>query len=511
MTTTFAPPAGYAGPRRSLVLSGGGMRLSYQAGVLRALQEEGLVFSHVDATSGGAMNAAMLLSGLTPQQMCDRWRTLDMKRTISLMPLHSYLSQRDAVAMGSADAFIRYAYPHLGIDLAKVRAQKDVQGTFNVFNYSRKVTEVVPHQQLDTDYLVAGMSLPGVMPPVRKNGALYLDTAFVRDANPLEAARRGAEEIWLVWCLGNTDEYRGGLLHIYIQMLEMAANGNLNRDLEQLAELNARIAKGDSPYGQTAPIELHVIRPEVPLPLDPDLYMGKVTAGTLIDMGYADARRYLGHRPEAGLPLTPETIIMSNGAPGITFRETMRGGFSLGATDPVEGAAAGAKSGSELAMHATVTVRDVDRFIADPNHNGSIVGHIDFTPFGTGIEAGEGVFRLFSPASDPRMKLMVYELPFHHQGEDYYMAGHKEVRDDPGFDLWKDTTTLLTKLHKGKDATGPVVGAGVLTLGVADFTKLLAGIRVIDADDAATSAKTIAKFGSFFAGELWKSYAPFAR
>ena len=119
---SFAPPAGYAGPRRSLVLSGGGMRLSYQAGVLRALQEAGLVFSHVDATSGGAMNAAMLLSGLTPHQMADRWRTLDLKKTISLMPLHSYLTKRDAVAMASADAFKRYAYPHLGIDLARVRA-----------------------------------------------------------------------------------------------------------------------------------------------------------------------------------------------------------------------------------------------------------------------------------------------------------------------------------------------------------------------------------------------------
>ena len=40
--------------------------------------------------------------------------------------------------------------------------------------------------------------------------------------------------------------------------------------------------------------------------------------------------------------------------------------------------------------------------------------------------------------------------------------------DDPGFDLWADTTTLFTRLHKGTDATGPVIGSGVLTLGVDD-------------------------------------------
>ena len=38
---------------RSLVAAGGGMRVAWQAGVVRALQEEGLTFDHVDGTSGG--------------------------------------------------------------------------------------------------------------------------------------------------------------------------------------------------------------------------------------------------------------------------------------------------------------------------------------------------------------------------------------------------------------------------------------------------------------------------
>ncbi len=501
------PEAGAPGPRRSLVLSGGGVRLSYQAGVLRALAEEGLSFSHMDATSGGALNLAMLLSGLSPEEMCERWRSLDLRRSLTLMPLESYFRTRDALAMGSADGFVRYVYPHLGIDLARVRAAAGVEGTFNVFNYSRKLNEVIPHREMDVDFLVAGMSLPGVMPPVEKNGALYLDSAFVRDANLLEAARRGAEEVWLVWCLGNTDEYRGGPLHLYVQMLEMAANGNLNRDLEQLDELNSRIRAGDSPYGQTEPIRLHVIRPTYPLPLDPDLYLGRVDAAALIDLGYAEAYRYLATRSEAGLPFSPETIIMSTPQPGITFSETMKGGFSLGVTDPESGARAGHEAKTELAMHATVTVRDLDRFIEDPQHSGSLIGRVDFPPLGVGIPTGEGVFRLFSPAATPRTKRMVYELPFSHGGKSYYLAGYKEVRDDPGFDLWKDTTTLFTRLHEGSDASGPVVGAGVLSLGVADFTRVMAGIRAIDADSAAEGARLLGKFGQFFAGELWKSYA----
>ncbi len=71
--------------RRSLVLAGGGMRVAYQAGVLKALQEFGLTFSHADGTSGGTMNLAMLLSGLSVDEMCERWRTLDVRHFASLI------------------------------------------------------------------------------------------------------------------------------------------------------------------------------------------------------------------------------------------------------------------------------------------------------------------------------------------------------------------------------------------------------------------------------------------
>ena len=50
--------------RRSLILAGGGMRVAYQAGVIKALAEAGIDFDHVDGASGGTINLAMLLSAL---------------------------------------------------------------------------------------------------------------------------------------------------------------------------------------------------------------------------------------------------------------------------------------------------------------------------------------------------------------------------------------------------------------------------------------------------------------
>lgn len=196
----------------------------------------------------------------------------------------------------------------------------------------------------------------------------------------------------------------------------------------------------------------------------------------------------------------------SEGAIGITFGETMAGGFALGESDPRAGEKKGKAGKSRLAMHAKIDIDDLQRFIDDPNHLGRITGEIDFTPFGKKIPAESGAFNLFSPADRPTLKLMIYEMGFESSGERYYVAGRKEVENGPGFDLWKDTTTLLTQLHKGKDKSGPVVGAGVLTLGLKEFMKLLSTMRATNTTSKKETALAIAAFGRFFLGELWDTY-----
>jgi len=191
---------------------------------------------------------------------------------------------------------------------------------------------------------------------------------------------------------------------------------------------------------------------------------------------------------------------------GIAFREVMAGGFSLGATDPADGEAKGRTGGSELTMHGSIAIDDIDRFIAEPDHLGGLSGTLDFTPWGEGIPAPTGVFNLFRPTGDPKLKLMVYEMAFEHGGKSYYLAGQKNVREDPITDLWKATTTLYTKLHEGGDKSGPVVGAGILTLGVRELIKLVSTLHATGADSFTEKSEAIAKFGRFFLGELWDTY-----
>ena len=139
--------------RRSVILAGGGMRVAYQAGVLLALEDAGITFDHGDGTSGGTMNLAMLLSGLTPAEMCERWRTLDVKKFASPVSFVQYLDMPHAMALGDADGILSHVFPHLGIDVTRIRASTGMQGTFNVCDFERKTAEVITHDDIDIDLL----------------------------------------------------------------------------------------------------------------------------------------------------------------------------------------------------------------------------------------------------------------------------------------------------------------------------------------------------------------------
>jgi cholesterol oxidase len=195
---------------------------------------------------------------------------------------------------------------------------------------------------------------------------------------------------------------------------------------------------------------------------------------------------------------------MSTDKVGLIFSEVMSGGFALNETDPEAGAKAG--KSQPLTMHGTITIVDLDAFISDPEHLGRLDVRMDWPPFGMDLPAFGGIFNLFSPTGDPKLKLMVYEWCVQHENKPYYFAGQKDVQVHPLFDLWKDTTTLYTTLHEGTDKTGRVVGAGILDLGPAALMKMMSTMTALNAESIATSASATAKFGRFFLGELWDTY-----
>jgi cholesterol oxidase len=191
--------------------------------------------------------------------------------------------------------------------------------------------------------------------------------------------------------------------------------------------------------------------------------------------------------------------------PGIRFTEKMAGDITLNASS----------GRSAAAVILTIHASDGDRFIRDARHEAEIVGTVEIAALcDDTLTVHGGRFNLFTP--DParvETRQMEYRMPLAAgDGRRFYFHGVKTIHDDPGFDLWRDTTTLQVNIHQGEDAGGPLVASGELRIDPADFVRQLRTVAVPGARSLAERLEMVRRFGFLFAGELFTAFGgPFAR
>lgn len=490
--------------RRAIVLPGGGMRVAYQAGALQRLHEHGLRYSLGDGTSGGIMNLGALLSGVDPADLAMRWRSLRPQGFVSPLKASAYLQPGSLRAFGDFDGVIDKVFPHLGIDCDRIRAAKGMKAQFNVCNFPRKEVVAVPHEQISLEQMLAGMSLPMFTPAIEHEGEMWTDAVWIKDSNVLKTVENGANEIWIIWCIGNTPAWKKGTLNQYVHMIEMSAVAAFNAELADIEALNERIAAGERPFGHTRPVRVHLIRPDLPIPLDPDYVSGKVSGDALVDQGYMDASRYLASLDKDGIPLDRDATATPAPKRGVSFRETMTGRLVFGETDPVKGAAD--VNAIPVKLRATINVRDINGFVRDVDHRAGMAAHLYSPRLGFVRPGTESNFQLFGPSDDPDLTYMTYELGVLLDGKPYWMSGRKHVRRGWPWSMWRETTTLFVTLHEGRNAKGKVAAAGILRLSAIDFLRLMTTLTARDCTGLLQKLGALLTFADFFAGSLLRTY-----
>ena len=96
------------------------------------------------------------------------------------------------------------------------------------------------------------------------------------------------------------------------------------------------------------------------------------------------------------------------------------------------------------------------------------------------MDIEDGSFNLF--VVDPKTAVRQLTYAFRFTGADgkkYYLYGYKSVKDEPGFDIVKDMTTLYTTIYEGVDDSGPVYGRGQIFFKMADLPAMAASMKVI--------------------------------
>ena len=121
-------------PKRSLMLSGGGVKVAFQAGVLQVwLDEAGLEFDRGDAVSAACFNLAMWAQGMSGTEIADNWRNTQPFSEVDVnAPQLARLLY--AASILDLDAFRQKIFPAWKLDWSKIRASAR-EATFNVYNF----------------------------------------------------------------------------------------------------------------------------------------------------------------------------------------------------------------------------------------------------------------------------------------------------------------------------------------------------------------------------------------
>jgi NTE family protein len=305
------------GPKLALILSGGGARAAYQAGVARAIAEmlpadSASPFRIVCGTSAGAINAAALAAGArhfrtAATMLCDTWSTLtvddiyradglhfaqtgwrwlrslfpgaDRKRPIALLdnaPLATLLARtihfpsiQHSIDAGALDA--------LTITASSYRTGMSVSFCMGgpVLELWERSQRVGFRAQIGVPHLLASSAIPFVFPPTQIGNEFFGDGAMSQMAPTAPALHLGADRILVVGAArtGTHDPETAlppSLAQIGSQVLSSVFTDALGTDLEKVRLVNIAVRQipqerlGSSPM-PLRDIMLLVLTPSVAL------------------------------------------------------------------------------------------------------------------------------------------------------------------------------------------------------------------------------------------------------
>jgi cholesterol oxidase len=200
----------------------------------------------------------------------------------------------------------------------------------------------------------------------------------------------------------------------------------------------------------------------------------------------------------------------------VAFDESMNGFVAFGPPlDYQEGFARGKEDETRCGVALTITVPDIAVFTTDPKTEARAEGHVLCPLLGGACVIERGTFNLLVGVIPhrPAIKDMRYRLVFRTpSGRLMTLVGVKFVDDDGIFHMWRDTTTLYTKIFEGEVAPADEHSAvpaatGILRLRPLPFARQLLSFRS-NGPTLLSRLVAIFRFVKLFAARLWQVYGP---
>jgi NTE family protein len=269
----------------ALVLSGGGAKGAYEAGVAAVLAERGLPIRLVAGSSAGALNAAMIADGRI-DRLEALWLGLTRDRVYSLRPsvffaglLPGWLTLLTLDRAGSLfDPAPLRELLEAALDLDRIRASP-VRLLVVTTDLARREQRIFDNRTVTREALMAAAAVPGAFPAVGVDGMLLVDGGLTGRAPVLEALGAGEGVERAIVVMSYAPDERGAppttMRRAVEEAFEMGMIHQIRRDVE-LARL------------KFPAVEIHLLTPSEPLWLRP-LDFDPAAIARALERGRADA------------------------------------------------------------------------------------------------------------------------------------------------------------------------------------------------------------------------------
>ena len=183
----------------AFVLSGGGSLGAVQVGMLQALGERGVEPDLLVGASAGAINAAFVaghgMKGDALDELAGLWRSLRRRDVFAITPLWGLLAlARVRPSLFTAEPLRRLVEANLGYqEILDARVELHLVTTDLCSG-----REVLLSSGDAVSAVVASAAIPGVFPPVCREGRVLIDGGIAEHAAIRHAVERGADEIYLL-------------------------------------------------------------------------------------------------------------------------------------------------------------------------------------------------------------------------------------------------------------------------------------------------------------------------
>lgn len=287
--------------KKGLVLSGGGGRGAYQAGVYKYLKEVGFHPDVISGTSVGAINAAAIASGMDPDKLVSLWLDISRDEVFRMSFWKNLWRFFTGTFKPLADITPLKNFLKDNLNFKNLQ-ESEIQVFISAVNILTAELRYFTNQEIQLQHLLASSAIPLVFPWQYINGVPYWDGGLMANTPIQPVIEAGAKEIVVVLLspvgvqkdLGLPRNKRESIERVFelslIGSYQLVYN-YIQKEKEKISKMSL-VEEFLYSFGhQAKDLKIHTIAPSELLGLGSIMRFSPGQSKRLVEIGYQDAKK----------------------------------------------------------------------------------------------------------------------------------------------------------------------------------------------------------------------------